>query len=237
ASKNPNLTAAQASLAVLRVRQRQYDDALGLLKKAVESDSKNYIVNFYYAYVLERADADAANAAANTPAEKYEMMRTYARKSMELAPRYVEAYALLARINLTAGENLDETETTLKKALSIAPGRDDLQLLLAQTYLRVNRTQDARSLLEIIQRNATNVDVRHRATTLLDQTEQTFTFAEITAAVEKDVAREQPPQTPAAPSPSSRKVQETVLEALTPIGPSVEGEKLSGLLINMDCSN
>jgi tetratricopeptide (TPR) repeat protein len=221
---------------VLRVRQRQYDDALGLLKKAVESDSKNYIVNFYYAYVLERADADAATAAANTPAEKYEMMRTYAKKSMELAPRYVEAYALLARINLTAGENLDETETTLKKAISIAPGRDDIQLLLAQTYLRANRTQDARSLLEIIQRNATNLDVRRRATTLLDQTEQTTTFTEITAAIEKDV-REQSPQTPAAPSPSGRKVQETVLEALTPVGPSVEGEKLSGLLINMDCSN
>ena len=237
ASRNPNLTAAQASLAVLRVRQRQYDDALGLLKKAVESDSKNYIVNFYYAYVLERADADGATAATNAPAEKYETMRTYAKKSIELAPRYVEAYALLARINLTAGENLDEAETTLKKAISIAPGRDDLQLLLAQTYLRANRTQDARSLLSIIQRNATNFDVGRRATTLLDQTEQTTTFTEITAAIEKDVKREPSPQTPSAPFSSNRKVQETVLEALTPVGPSVEGEKVSGLLINMDCSN
>src|SRR5262245_39571051 len=56
-SKASNLTAAQASLAVLRVRQRRYDDALTLLKKAVEVDSKNPLVNFYYAYTLERADA------------------------------------------------------------------------------------------------------------------------------------------------------------------------------------
>jgi hypothetical protein len=79
--------------------------------------------------------------------------------------------------------------------------------------------------------------VRRRATALLDQTEQTVTFTEITAGLDKEVAREQSPQTPGASSTASRKVQETVLEALTPIGPSVEGQKLSGLLINMDCSN
>src|SRR5262249_15329292 len=127
--------------------------------------------------------------------------------------------------------------TVLKKAITIAPGGDDLQLLLAQTYLRENRTQDARSLLAIIQRDATNLDVRRRATTLLDQTEQTFTFTEITADLEKEAARERSTQPPPASPSTTRKVQKTVREALTPIGPSVEGERLSGLLINMDCSN
>jgi len=237
-SKNTNSTSAETSLAILRVRQKRYDDALTFLKKAVESDSKNYVVNFYYAYVLERADADASATLTNGPSEKYEAMRTYAKKSIELAPRFVEAYGLLARADLTAGENLDEAEATLKKAINIAPGRDDLQLLLAQTYLRANRTQDARSLLSIIERNATNLDVRRRATALLDQTEQRTTFTEITQGIEKDpndATRERAPS-PAAPS-ASRKVQETVLEALTPVGPAVEGEKLSGLLINMDCTN
>jgi tetratricopeptide (TPR) repeat protein len=237
-SKNANSTSAETSLAILRVRQKRYDDALTFLKKAVESDSKNYIVNFYYAYVLERADADASATLTNGPAEKYEAMRTYAKKSIELAPRFVEAYALLARADLNAGENLDEAEATLKKAINIAPGRDDLQLLLAQTYLRANRTQDARSLLSIIERNATNIDVRRRATSLLDQTEQTTTFTEITPGIEKDpngAARERSPL-PTAPS-ANRRVQETVLEALTPISPAIEGEKVSGLLINMDCTN
>ena len=235
-SKNPNLTSAQTSLAILRVRQKRYDDALALLRKLAEADSKNYIVNFYYAYVLERADADGAVTLTNAPADKYESMRTYAKKSIELAPRYVEAYALLARVDLNAGENLDEAEATLKKAINITPGRDDLQLLLAQTYLRATRTQDARSLLSIIERNATNIDVRRRATTLLDRTEQQTTFTEITPAIEKDIR--DAARTPVAPAPStSSKVQETVLEALTPISPAVEGEKLSGLLVNMDCAN
>jgi len=236
-SKSPNLTAAQASLAVLRVRQRRYDEALALLKKTVDADSKNPIVNFYYAYVLERADADAAASVTNAPAEKYELMRTHAKKSMELAPRYVEAYALLARIDLNAGENSNEAEAALKKATSIAPGREDLQMLLAQTYLRANRTQDARSVLSVIERSTTNPDVRRRATALLDQTEQTFTFTEITPAIEKDILKQAPPQPAPASVPASRKPEDTVLEPLTPVGPAVVGEKITGLLINMDCSN
>jgi hypothetical protein len=221
------------------VRQRRYDDALALLKKSVDADSKDHIVHFYYAYALERADADATAAPGGTPAEKYENMRRYAKKSIELAPGYVEAYVLLARMNLNAGENVEETEEAIKKALSYAPGRDDLQLLLAQTYLRSNRRADARGILSMIERNATNPEIRRRATTLLDQTEQATTFteiapAEITAAIEKEIVRAEPAPVPNA---TNRRVQETVLEAITPIGPSVEGEKVTGSLVNMDCSN
>jgi len=240
-AKAPNLTAAQTSLAMLRVRQRQYDEAMTLLKKSVAADSKNPMVNFYYAYILERADLDAGANLADTPAERYATMKTFARKAIELAPRHVDSYALLARINLNSGENLDEAETTLKKALSIAPGRDDLQMLLAQTYLRADRRDDARGVLSLIERNATNADLRKRATTLLDQTEKAFTFTEITPAnseITKEVAIA--PAAPAAPPPATapaRPVRETVLEALTPVGPAVEGEKISGLLINLECTD
>jgi hypothetical protein len=161
-------------------------------------------------------------------------MRTYAKKTIELAPRFVEAYALLARVELNAGENLDEAAATLTKAMAIAPGREDIQLLLVQTHLRANRTADARNLLFAIERSTSDPEVRRRATALLDQTEQTFTFTEITPAIEKEIEKEQPP----APLPApERRAQETVLEALTPVGPTVEGEKLTGLLTNMDCSS
>jgi len=233
-TKSPNLVPAQASLAVLRVRQKRYDDALALLKKAVEADSKNAMVNFYYAYVLERAEGDAAT------------MRDFAKKTIELAPRFVEAYALLARVNLNSGENLDEAETTLKKAISVAPGRDDIQMLLAQTYLRADRTEDARALLGIIERNSTSPEIRKRATALLDQTEKRATFTEITQTFDRDLAKELAAERPApaaaataapAPSPANRRAEDTVLELLTPAGTPVEGEKVSGMLINLDCAN
>src|SRR5438270_4705627 len=44
-SKAPALTAAQASRAVLRVRQKKYDEALALLKKAADLDSKNPMIS------------------------------------------------------------------------------------------------------------------------------------------------------------------------------------------------
>jgi len=237
-SKSPTLISAQTSLALLRVRQKRYDEALALLKKAAESDSKNPMINYYYAYGLERADADAlANVNAGPP-ERYETMRTYAKKSMELAPRFVEAYALFARINLNSGEHLDESEAALKKAISIAPGRDDLKMLLAQTYLREDRNADGRAVLSEIERSASDPELRRRARTLLDKTKQIVTFTEITAGIEKDAGKERKTEEripPPPPAPTATK--ETVLEALTPIGPNVEGEKAVGLLVNLDCSN
>jgi tetratricopeptide (TPR) repeat protein len=238
-SKSPNLVPAAASLALLRVRQKKYDDALSLLKKAAEADSKNPMIAFYYGYVLERADADAAASVAIAPAERVETMRMSAKKSIELSPRFVEAYALLARADLNAGEHLDEAEATLKKALSISPGREDFQMLLVQTYLRGNRTADARSLLEVIARNTSSIDMRKRAIAMLDQTEPTFALTEIPHSLDKETPKEEVRPQPAAapPAPSNRRAQETVLEALTPVAPEVKGEKLTGLLINLDCSD
>ncbi len=213
-SKSPTLSSAQTSLALLRVRQKKYDEALALLKKAVESDSKNPMINYYYAYGLERADADALANVNAVPPERYETMRTYAKKSMELAPRFVEAYALFARINLNSGEHLDESEAALKKAISIAPGRDDLKMLLAQTYLREDRNADGRAVLSEIERSASDPELRRRATTLLDKTEQIVTFTEITAGIEKDAGKERKTEEripPPPPAPTATK--ETVLEA------------------------
>jgi tetratricopeptide (TPR) repeat protein len=240
ASKSPNLVPAAASLALLRVRQKKYDDALSLLKKAAEADSKNPMIAFYYGYVLERADADAAASIAMAPAERLETMRSSAKKSIELSPRFVEAYALLARANLNAGEHLDEAEATLKKALSISPGREDFQMLLVQTYLRANRTADARSLLEVIARNTSSIDMRKRAMAMLDQTEPTFALTEIPHNIDKEATKDEvvrPQPAAAPPAPPSRRAQETVLEALTPAAPTVSGEKVTGLLINLDCGD
>jgi tetratricopeptide (TPR) repeat protein len=237
-----NFAPAQASLALLRVRQKKYDEALGLLKKTAEAESKNPMIAYYYAYVLERADADAGFQ--NVPEDRIEIMRTYAKKSIELAPRFVEAYALLARVDFNSGEHMDEAEAMLKKALSIAPGREDFELLLAQTYLRTKQTAQAQNLLESVQRNTTSSNTQRRASTMLSQRGESVALMEITQGIEQELLRKQvepqPVQTitmSGLAAPPSRKAEDTVLEALTPISPNVQGEKLTGLLINLDCSN
>ena len=166
-------------------------------------------------------------------------MRTYAKKSIELAPRFVEAYALLGRVNLLASENLDESETLLKKAVSIAPGRHDLHLLLAQTYLRADKTADGRALLSNLERIASDPEIRRRATALLNQTEpRQAIFTEILPEKPAESVKEQPteirqPLLPPTPSGS----RETVLEPVTPVEPAVQGEKVTGLLILLECTN
>jgi hypothetical protein len=223
----------------LQVRQRKYDEAVTALKKAVEADSKNHITNYYYAYVLERSETEGSGAPQSDFAARYEAMRTYAKKAIELAPRFAESYALLARINLYAGENLDESEAMLKKAIAAAPGRHDLHLLLAQTYLRADKTADARGVLSNLERVAIDPDIRKKATALLDQSEPSqAVFTEILpgAAITNDKERPAPPEIrlPPAPPPNQR---ETVLETLTPAAPAVEGEKITGLLILLECTN
>jgi tetratricopeptide (TPR) repeat protein len=240
-SKTPNLAPAAGSLALIRVQQKKYDEALSLLRKAAETDSKNPMINFYYAYVLERVDADAADA----PLDRFDTMRSYASKAIDQSPRFVEAYALLARVDLNGEEHLDEAESVLKKAIAIAPGREDLQMLLAKIYLKSNRPEQARAVLSVVERSTSNADIHRQAAAMLDQGRQEQTFTDITQIVEKEAAAPQAPrqtqvpiqiQAEAAPTPKLN-AHDTVLEALTPTGPSVEGEKVTGLLTNLDCSD
>ncbi|HYR85982.1 MAG TPA: hypothetical protein VE422_17980 [Terriglobia bacterium] len=235
-TKDPNLASAQASFGILQVRQRKYDEAVTTLKKAVEADSKNHITNYYYAYVLERTETEGTTTSQSDFAARYETIRTYAKKAIELSPRFAEAYALLARINMYAGENLDESEAMLKKAIAAAPGRHDLQLLLAQTYLRGDKTADARGVLSNLERIAIDPDIRKKTTALLDQSEpRQAVFTEILPGATNDKDRPAP-EVPLPPEPSPKQ-KETVIENLTPLAPAIEGEKVTGLLILLDCAN
>lgn len=225
-TKDPNQSLAQATLGMLRVRQKNETEARELLQKALELDPKNFLINYYYATVLQSTDRRT--------------MREQLNKSIESAPRFVAAYALLASTNLSAGENLPETETLLKKALTIAPGREDFRFLLAQTYLKSNKTADGMALLRTLQRVTSDPDLKRKTAALLDElapTQQVFTeIRPDEVPVAREALKEGPAEIPPQPArqPSAR---DTVIEALVPIGPSVQGEKVSGLLIFLECTN
>src|SRR5438094_3582014 len=96
-------------------------------------------------------------------------MRAQLNKSIEAAPRFVAAYGLLASADLAAGENLAEAETLLKKALTIAPGREDFRFMLAQVYIKGKRTADGMALLTTLQRGTTIPDLKQKTIALLDE--------------------------------------------------------------------
>ena len=222
--KDPNQSLAQAALGMLRVRQKNETEARTLLQKALELDPKNFLINYYYATVLQNDKAT---------------MRAQLNKSIEAAPRFVAAYGLLASADLAAGENLAEAETLLKKALTIAPGREDFRFMLAQVYIKGKRTADGMALLTTLQRVTTIPDLKQKTIALLDElTPAQAIFTEIRP---EDIpapkqAKEPAPESPPVPAlqPTAR---ETVIESLVPTGPTVKGEKVTGVLTFMDCAN
>jgi tetratricopeptide (TPR) repeat protein len=247
-SLDTNLGSAHASLAMMRVQQKQYAEALTLLKRAAAGDSQNHLVHYFYADMLDRLDREDA-----LPEEDYaskdETMRTHLMKSIELNPSFLESYVLLAQLNLLGGEQIAETETLLNKALSMAPGRQDLALLLAQTMLRTEKVEQARALLTPIARGGTDAVMRRQAEQILQnfdlfsgdrdaireglvRREIAGNRTDVSAPASAQAAVTQPPL-PQSPQSSGR---ETVLEALTPVAVRPDGEHITGLLVLMDCT-
>jgi tetratricopeptide (TPR) repeat protein len=223
--KDPNQSLAEAALGMLSVRQKNEAEARTLLQKAVELDPKNFLISYYYATVLQNIDKAT--------------MRAQLNKSIEAAPRFVPAYVLLASANLAAGENLAEAETLLKKALTIAPGREDLRFMLAEVYLKAKRTADGMALLRTLQRVTTNPDVKQKTIALLDEltpTQPIFTEIRPEDIPGSKENRESTPVLPAVPAPQPS-ARETLIESLVPTGPTAKGEKVSGVLMSMDCAN
>jgi hypothetical protein len=191
--------------------------------------------------VLDRDDA--------LPEEDYatrnETMRAHLRKSIELNPAFLGSYGLLAQLNLLLGEELPETETLLRSALSLAPGRQDLSLLLAQTMLRSQKTDQARALLNPIARGASDPSLRKQAELILENFDL---YSGDLNAIRESLARREiisnrletpEPASTAASAPRATtqapRGREPVLEPLTPVQ-RPEGDQVTGLLTLMDCS-
>jgi tetratricopeptide (TPR) repeat protein len=227
-AKDPNQSASLAAMGMLRLRQKNETEARSLLQKAIEVDPTNFLISYYYASLLQNVDRTT--------------MRAQLNKSIEAAPRFAPAYGLLASANLAAGENLTETEVLLKKALQIAPGREQFRFMLAQTYLKLNRTADGMAMLTTLQRVTSDPKLKQTATTMLDElapTQPVFTEIRPDAPPEPRESP-QPAPVPSVPQPLPTRqpgARETVLEAIVPIGPSVQGEKVSGVLTFLECGN
>lgn len=225
-----------ASMGMLRVRQKRYEDALKFLTQAVQSDSQNHMAHYYYAEILqelqEQKDSDNRG-------NRLQSMRTHLKKCIELAPRFLAAYSLLGYVAIMQREELAEAEVLLKKAVNMAPGRQDLVLTLAQIMVLNNETIAARVLINPLQ-NSADENVRTRAQEMLGY---------IAAQLESQQAmREYQERRKAAEAEMTRErfVRKEVSEEERPPDPVIEtakpqlrrlpGIELKGTLTLMDCS-
>ena len=166
---DPNQPLANASLGLLRVREGRSLEACKHLERAVAASSQNYLIHYYYAYVLSREGNRDMETVLGFPAELAQKMRSELSLAIKLRPDFLESYGLLAFVNLVTETDLDETLQLLKQALASSPHRSDLMFMLAQVYLHQEDFTAARQLIDKLNVEAEDAELRRRAKALLAQ--------------------------------------------------------------------
>lgn len=242
----PNHAMANASLAMLRVRQGKIEEARNDLERAIKANSQNYLIHYYYAYALSREGLNASRMISGFSQENLAKMRGVLRRAIALRPDFPESYSLLAFINVVAGSELDETIALLNQVLTTSPGRNDLALTLAQVYLRAQDFKSARQLLERLSQNQSDARIRQQAESILaglvDREESLAEFQTPREARENEkTSRDGPPRlqptgTSSADAGESVQVDTDSFylhEALRQPG---AGEKqVQGILLRLEC--
>lgn len=157
---NPDSIQAQISLGLIRLKQQDFIEAEKYLKKAVNGDSDNYLIHFYYAYVLSRIGMTNFGFIIRYDAEDADKMRSALKKAVELNPDHAESYDLYAFVNIIRNENLNEAIEFLDKALSISPGNQWYSIHLAEAYLGKLEFSKAREIAAKITANADEKEIK-----------------------------------------------------------------------------
>ena len=231
---NPKLTMAQSSLGIVRMRQGRFTEARKSLQEAVSGDSAGYLAHYYYAYALSREAMDSNELVSNYAPETAALMRSELNKAIELNPTFPESYSLLAFVNMVTGQDLDKSVELLKRALVLSPGRKDLDFMLAQIYMRQEKFDLARKMLEPLV-SGKDRRIQSQAQSLLASIksyEDRLARYKSEPSIEKqrdttvNASREAPQSEPMTPADYLR-------EALRPV--AAGEERIQGLFIKLDC--
>lgn len=177
-SLNPDLAQAQISLGLVKMRQKKFDEAKKYLEKALQTDSKNYLAQYSYAYVLSREGMDAGDFVTSYGREAAEKMRAALKKSIELNPKFAEAYNLYAFVSVVENEQIDEAIGYVRRALALAPGNQYYQIRLAQLDSRKGNYADAKRLAQRIFETAADDSLKNYAQSTVRSIEQDEAQAE-----------------------------------------------------------
>jgi tetratricopeptide (TPR) repeat protein len=243
---DPNLAIANASLGMLEMRREHYAEARRYLERAVAANSDNYLVHYYYAYVMGQQLFGSGNVISSIEPSVAQKLRTELKRTIELAPNFAEAYRFLGFVNLVAGEELDESIKLLQHAVELIPGEQEFGYILAQLYLRKQDYKAARELLEpIVRSSGTEAELRARSQSLLDSInsiEETITRYKSGAGESVEGSGQPPP--PGVIVVGNEKGQmksreEAITEAINQaLRQPQEGEvRVRGQLLRIDCGN
>jgi len=237
---DPKLTMAQSSLGIVRMRQGRFAEARKSLESAVKGDSTGYLAHYYYAYALSREAMDSNEMVGAYSPETAALMRSELDKAIALNPTFPESYSLLAFVNVVTGQELDKSVELLKRALALSPGRQDLDLMLAQIYMRQEKFDLARKTLEPL-RGAKDHRLQLQAQSLLGSIKNYEDQVNRYRSQSNDEPSLQKPRANAVTAnaentqPAQMTPADYLREALRPV--EAGEERIQGLFVKLDCDN
>lgn len=151
------------------------------MERAVAADPENHLAHFYYADLLRREGLETEKTIAGYAATT-ERIRAALKRVIELAPNFLEAYAVLGLVDVERSPQLDEAFALVRRAAALAPKRQEFKLLLAQLHLRRAEFDRAREILAPLARDPRSALTRAEAQVLI---EKVRTSEELAAAQRK----------------------------------------------------
>ena len=223
---DPGLAEAHAAMAVMRASQGKAAEARAEIEK-VPAGSDNYLLAYYRAFVLSGAAAPGGVPSARDASEA---VRSELAKAIEKNPAFTESYSLLATYNANIGVPVEDCISLLEDALKISPGRQELLVALARLRLRNREWVAASEIAEGVHAAPSTPGIAAESAALLERI--------------REVAEQQSGSRP-GPSGSgnqSGSLADRLAQQATSGGvgverpdPEVEGEQISGLLMEIVC--
>ena len=226
---DPKLALVRVSLGALRLRQGRASEAGEHLRVAVESDPRNHLARYLLADALNREGAaDAERITPREFEERTEAVRASLRRAIELAPRFVESYKLLASVEIERADRYEEAAELLKGAQALAPRRADLALMRAHALMLGGRFEEARRLAESYAKGGLEERLRAQAAALVKRIETRREQAALAHRETNELpananARTQPCDMPVRGGPQHKRLR-------------FEGAQVCGRLAEIECA-
>ncbi len=188
----PELPLANATLGLLRLRERKFDDAKRYLEKAAVPAQRNYRVYYYLAYLISREYADEFGGISDISDQAAQKMRDYLAMSLERKPDLAEAHRLIAVVGLVTGVGIDASLASAQRAAALEPSKPEHVLLSARLLLRLERIAEAKAAAERVARMKPDRLQKKDADeiiTIANEIERTRSERRISVSVEPDAPK------------------------------------------------
>jgi tetratricopeptide (TPR) repeat protein len=131
---DPALAAPRESMGLLCQSEGKLDEAMQWFDEAVRLDSKSYLAHYYQAMMSSKGELGS---------DRMEGAEKALLRSIELNPRFAQAYTTLASLYAARGEKLADAFALAQKAVELEPGSMFHRLNLGTVLLRMERVADA----------------------------------------------------------------------------------------------